>query len=183
VAVGARWIEWGEDCYHCAPTVFLQNIQSGATKPDPVTPGGYVLDDLDSVSGTKALCAPLRYPAFGPADQNQSGTVELGQIAFYGRFALVWGSAGHALERCGSRLRVRLPATDIQASDHAVVWQANPTTGVHGLFLPSLRPFIIPLPPTLMTRPFYPALAALTDHTLYATGVNGEIWAATLPPR
>jgi hypothetical protein len=117
------------------------------------------------------------------------GQWALGGLAFYGRFALASGARPNFtnyqyVERCGSRLRVNFSTNGrVAASARAVVWQPGPTS-LHGVFLPSLRAFTIPLPSTL--RAAHGVIAALTRHTLYVLGDDGtfrtgQLWAATMP--
>jgi hypothetical protein len=188
--VGAHWLKIAQVCYHCSASYFLLNVQTGATEPDPASPGGTVFDDLNSLSGATRLCAPLRYPkSYDPA--LGTGQWALGGLAFYGRFALAGGAKQNMtnydyVERCGSRLRVNFTTNSrIVASARAVVWEPGPTS-LHGVFLPSLRAFTIPLPNNL--RAAHAAIAALTRRTLYVLGDDGtfrtgQLWAATMPSR
>jgi hypothetical protein len=179
-AVGRYWMllshqdEAADPLYPPAPTDYLQNLATGQLVPDPVTPGGTVIVDLNSPSGTVPLCPPLRYPSW------QDGrNLVAGGLTFYGQFAVTYGSVGGPwivrLRKCGSNLDLRLSGNTV-ASSRAVIMTQDGFT-FHGWFLPSLRRFTIRGP-----QRHYPATpVALTDRTIYVYSHTGWVWAASLP--
>jgi hypothetical protein len=189
-AIGTHWLKVQIACYHCTTSYTLQNLKTGATEPDPGAPGGTVLDDLDSATGSARLCRPLRYPASyelaGLVGGPGLGPAGIGTLRFLGPFALAMGQSYGSrqgqyeythLERCGSKLQIDLPRdATVAASRSAVVWQTQPSGAIHGLFLPSLRRFTIDDAPA--------ALAGLSEHTLYLQApFHGAVWTARLPAR
>lgn len=170
---------------------YLQNIQTGELKPDPITAGGNEFDDLGAPSGSSQLCAPLTYPTvYNPS----AGEYEPGSLTFYGQFALthegdLTSSPLLHLRRCGSSLDLLLHGTDYppaMASSRAVIGDFD-GANFPGWFLPSLRPFRLspPATPDLPcgdgTEGVVPV--ALTARTIYvACPQAGRLWAATLPP-
>jgi hypothetical protein len=197
--VGSDWLKFvgivscssGDHCEH---GLFLQNIQTGEVKADPVLPGGRTIEDLDSPSGVVPLCSPLRYPF---ASSNPQG---LGTLQFSGPFALSSqepdGTRLDTLERCGSKLQLALPSygyfggpPNSFLSSRAVVSGFYPRgrsrPHIDGRYLPSLQKFTAPVPAT--KTPTYAEIVGLTQRTIYVntttTKQNTEsLWAATLPP-
>jgi len=200
VGVGRYWLKFVSNenpgCLaHCAQVYFLQNLQSGQVEPDPATPGGTTVDDLNSPSGTKPLCAPLRYPTYRNTDIAAPGA-EPGSLEFSGKFAIATTGTGASgpgdvfhLERCGSRLAVRLGASGNGIppflTSRAIAYLASPTTPtnnmVQGFYLKGLRAFRAALPKAAAGV----AVAGLTDRTIYVRSQNGTLWAANVrqPPR
>ncbi len=195
--VGSHWLEFVgvTSCSggHCVLGLFLQNIQTGEVKPDPVVPGGRTIEDLNSPSGVGPLCSPLRYPS---ASSNPQG---LGTLQFSGPFALSSGEPNgtrlDTLERCGSKLQLALPSygyfggrPNSFLSSRAVVSGFYPggrsRSHIDGRYLPSLRKFTASFPTT--KTPTSGEIVGLTRRTVYVnttTKQNTEsLWAATLPP-
>jgi hypothetical protein len=179
---GAHWIEWQTiPCRYCTPTYQFQNIDTGQVQSLPDwRPGGRTIPDLDSPSLARPLCPPLTVPA-GVAPL--SGGPPPGVLTFYGSFAIV----GNVLERCGSRLKLAIgnhnyPA--VHANSRAVVWAQGPKSGrLDGLFLPSLRHFVIANTPS--TSP-YDYGFALSSGELYVLrgsvhGASETVFAAPAP--
>jgi hypothetical protein len=109
-----------------------------------------------------------------------------GSLTLYGRFALAIRNDSQYydaafLERCGTRKR-RLLAfeTDstglsLASNSRAIVWQTVPGRLLHGLFLPSLQAFTIPLSSGI-------GLAGLTSGALYVRGGrDSTLWRTASP--
>lgn len=185
-AVGSRWIELAAipaRCQsHCAAATLLQNIGTGESKADPVTPGGTAREDLSSATGTSSLCRPLRYPAI------YDGSVQAfvpGGLTMLGRFALTSSTgASSLLERCHSSWHRRLKGVAfgnsqiVLWSDYAWISARYPN---HALFLGSLRQFDFFIP-----QRFHPGRTvlqgiALSGRTLYVLTAGRTLWAAKVP--
>ena len=116
VGIGPYWVKLQANAGpsgHESNFYYLQNIQTGEAKPDPITAGGNVFDDLGAPSGSSQLCAPLTYPTVNNAS---AGEYEPGLLTFYGQFALtVEGNNGPPadlhLRRRGSGLNLILHGT------------------------------------------------------------------------
>jgi hypothetical protein len=180
---GAHWIEWQTvPCRYCTPTYQFQNIDTGRVQTLPAwRPGGRTIPDLDSRSLARPLCPPLTVPR-GVAQP--FGRPPPGALAFYGSFAV----AGNVLERCGSRLKLSIGKHNypgIRANARAVVWAQSPNShGLSGLFLPSLRRFVIAGTPS--TSP-YDYGFAISSSRLYVIGASvpgesGPVYAAPVLP-
>jgi hypothetical protein len=191
VGVGSVWVKLATSfgCEaHCGIYYYLQNILTGELIPDPITPGGTTLDDLNSASGSVPLCPPLRYPQsfsdVGPGP---------GTLQFSGPFALASGISVHHLERCGSHLNLAVP--DALLSSRAVVllglrrdhckkrpFGLGCTIHYHvrGVYLRGLRKFTAALPGHSSPGPL---VVGLTRQRIYveAPYPYGRLWAGTLP--
>ena len=90
-----------------------------------------------------------------------------GDLSFYGSFVL----AGDVLERCGSRLKLAVGNHNypgVSANSRAVLWTQGPNSRrLSGLFLPSLRHFVITTP----SNPFEYGFA-LSSGELYVIGTS-----------
>ena len=196
VGIGPYWVKLRANAGpsgHESNFYYLQNIQTGEAKPDPITAGGNVFDDLGAPSGSSQLCAPLTYPTvYNPA----AVEYELGSLTFYGQFALTHeGDLASSpllhLRRCGSGLNLLLHGTSNNyppalASSRAVIGDFD-GANFPGWFLPSLWRFRLspPATPDLPcgdgTEGLLPV--ALTARTIYvACPQAGRLWSATLPP-
>jgi hypothetical protein len=177
VGVGRYWIQLlAFKSPDSSVTYLLQNIQNGAVvSSSSVKPGGRTGFDLDARSGTKRLCSPLRYPKAWNA---QTHSWQPGWLNFYGRVALVAGSApsfGRSsfayLQRCGSRRRIKLrPGAPLVSSDalsgseNEIVWKSSERV-ISGVRLPSLQRFRVPLPTVVANDGFFST--ALNMRRLY----------------
>ena len=167
LAVGARWVQFDEACYHCRDTDVFQNLQSGILRSDPRNASTIV--DLNSPALAKRVCRPLRVAPGG-------------SLFFDGSFAIAGSLHGAYLERCGTRLHERVdPAGTATANVHAIVWQSGNTrlVGPHqlsGVFLPSRRRFVIRIPAFID----YPNQIVLSSRHLYVVD-NNSVWVATSP--
>lgn len=170
---GAHWIEWQTvPCRYCTATYQFQNIDTGQVQSLPGwRSGGRIVPDLDSQSLARTLCPPLTAPPPG------------GALSFYGSFAIV----GDVLERCGSRRKLAVGNHNypgVSANSRAVVWSQGPNSrGLDGLFLPSLRRFVIATTPS--TSP-YDYGFALSSGELYVIGgsqlgESGPVFATPAP--
>ena len=187
--VGSSWIRFDSTCYHCSDTYLFQNIATGAVQRDPATPGGNAIANLSSPTLAQSLCSPVTVPGvFYP------GAVQgVAPVTPDGRFVLVVHSSAFAsgvqlrLQRCGSRSS-QLLANDfdpdngyldnaLPATSHMVLWQA-PGGDTQGIFLPSLRRFVVNLPRAISRNG---ARIALSANVLYLDDGNDELWSTTLP--
>lgn len=181
--VGRYWVKIVSDGAAMYPTdYYLQNLRTGQFERDPATPGGRVFDDLNTRSGVRLLCSPLRYP-YVP-DVHSSQTHYLGSLTFSGRFSLSTG-AGSALQRCGSNLDLPLMNGDSTGrpeygfgpliSTRAVIGTSD-QIALRGWLLPKLRRFTTHVD----MAPFQ--LVAVTRRSIYIQpDSTGQLWAAALP--
>jgi hypothetical protein len=175
---GADWIEWEEHCRYCDYTYLFQNIDTGQVQSLPGWQvGGRITPDLDSASLAHPLCLPLTVPAGLPPIPGAKP--EVGSVSFYGSFAIASSGTGDVLERCGSRLKLAVGSGNepVGASSHAIVWAAGSNRHrLDGLFLPSLRRFVIPTGPSIS-----PWKAVLSSGELYVFGGSGQVFATPAP--
>jgi hypothetical protein len=149
--LGAHWIEWEiTPCRYCTAKYLFQNIDTGQVRSlRGWRPGGRIIPDLDSQSLAQPVCPPLTVPRGIPPIQGRPAP---GALSFYGPFAIasVRPGYGGVLERCGSRLKLPVGSRDLPlaASSHAIVWAKSSSRRLQGLFLPSLRRFVIATPAT-----------------------------------
>jgi hypothetical protein len=168
LAVGARWVQFDEACYHCRDSDVFQNLQSGMLRSDPRNASTIV--DLNSPALAKRVCRPLRVAPGG-------------SLFFDGSFAIAGSAQGAFLERCGTRLHERVdPAGAPTANAQAIIWQSGNTRliGSHqlsGLFLPSRRRFVVRIPAFID----YPNQILLSSRHLYVVDNNNQVWVATSP--
>jgi hypothetical protein len=182
---GAHWIEWQQvPCRYCSVTYLFQNINTGQVRSLPGwRPGGRIIPNLDSQSLAQPLCPPLTVPAGVPPPL---GGRPPGALSLYGSFAIASsGAGGDVLERCASRLKRAIGSHDgpLGASSHAIVWANSPTSRrLRGLFLPSLRRFVIATNPAAATSP-YPGASrvALSSGELYVSDESGRVFATRAP--
>lgn len=157
VSVGSRWIGFEIGCYHCSGRFTFENIRTGQVIANPSTPGGRTTVDLNSPSLTATLCPPLTIPpATGP---NNPGP---GVVRRYGHFVLEATRGGAPkflpvayLGRCGSARRQVLTryanefgTIPIDSDSREIVW-ATGRGDLAGVYLPSLRPFVVKAGPSL----------------------------------
>jgi hypothetical protein len=170
LAIGSDWIEYDNNCddVHFCPTYLFQNLQTGVVKSDPTR--AHTIADLNSPTLARRVCPPVQVP--------NTSNVPTSRLVLDGRFAIATGVHGVFLEHCGTRLHRAIDPNPgpLGASPKAVIWQ---TTGrkLAGLFLPSLRPFIIKAPE------FGDFKLALTPQTLYLLDPEGQVWSAPAPQR
>jgi hypothetical protein len=217
VALGSHWIEYDNtSCSdHCLragglPDVYsFENLATGVTVADPRGP--HTVVDLNSSTLSQRLCSPLGVPVFpdpsGLLTPAGLARADLGSMTLDGSFAIATrglpppgnGDVSY-LERCGTRLHMRIAPLDFLTPDgpsgpagwctpptcgplanpHIVVW-ASSTQELSGVFLPSLTQFVIHLP---ALGPL--AQIALTTRTLYVIDHTGRLWATkspTTPPK
>lgn len=197
-AVGADWIRIQvsqEACGGpaCGEPAELQNILTGAVKPDPADRG--IHDDLDMPSAVGHPCPALRgynYSLPYLDASTESGllpySLQLGRFALAPSFSSELSTSPTRLQKCHSRIShaFRAPAvggsTRLLASPNAVllpqIGGAGEPATLDGLFLPSLRSLEIP------HFKGYPVV--LSGGVLYATrgisasGSTSNLWAATI---
>ena len=106
-------------------------------------------------------------------------------VSLYARGLSTREIAGHVLELCGSRLKLAIGSHDgpLGASSHAIVWANSPTSRrLHGLFLPSLRRFVIATNPAAATSPYPGAYrVVLSSGDLYVIDESGRVFATRAP--
>jgi hypothetical protein len=174
-AVGTHWVEFDRNCddVHLCPNYTFVNIQTGATR-DASIPAGTLID-LNSVKLARKICRPLRLPNIPLFE------LPTKSLVFDGRFAIATGASGIFLERCGKRLHLRISPYGnpfvgdvVGANSRAVVWQ-SPERQLTGVFLPTLRRFVIRLPANSDYN------IELGARTLYLLDSNGQVWTAPAP--
>jgi hypothetical protein len=183
-AIGTRWVEWSVSlaCEHCAPFAWFQDLSTGAlNKFEEWRSGGRVIPDLDSPSLAARLCRPLRVP---PPDFPSFETVP-NSLTFHGQFGVVGAGAvpdastPHYFERCGSRRRHHIASLPVVGSTRFIVWPTASTFGkLEGVFLPSLRQFVIRSPRGMGS----PVQMALASGHLYLLDAGGRLWSARSAP-
>jgi hypothetical protein len=197
VAVGSSWIEFGPT--GCAPhtcgnaAYAFESVQSGQVRSDPTSATTFA--DLNSPALARKVCSPLRVPKanIGSEGDVYQWAARPGTITFYGSSVMANGlfrdgSTGLFLERCGSHLHRFIGddiynPPDVAANAHLVIWQTR-ADQLRGLWLPSLRPFVIPMPPAVYSGPNTGSLLYtidLSSRTLYVVNEYGQLWTATTP--
>ncbi len=187
VGVGRDWIEVQLRCDSCANAYYLQPIPptSGPGPNFGAQGGGTATFDLDSPSGARALCSPLRYPSFPWTQPDATLRTQPGWMQTLDRFAVVADDFpmpdtpdSAYLERCGTGSRVYLPGLrPIAITKTELAWW---TPGhIKGIRLPSLKRFKIPAPAGISPELGDVSLA-LSARKLYLEG-NGTLWVAPRP--
>jgi hypothetical protein len=194
-AVGRYWIEWvrsvtpGPCCE--AVSYRYQNISTGAITADPTT--ARTVPDLNLPGLVRDVCAPLQCPPHFDDHADGRGTLQ-----FDGSFAISSSalppkpdfpqSAGQSsyLERCGSKLHLRLPSQLSVWNETAILTgfdqrQGNGfkrTVSITGLKLPGLRPLRIRKPLALQKGGALPSVegTVLTTRHLYLLDRPGRVW-------
>jgi hypothetical protein len=168
VAIGTNWVELDTNCddVHVCPSWSFQNLQTGATEPDPTNSSS--IPDLNAPALAHRICSPLRVPA-------DSGAAPTALLRQAGKFVLAATPKDQFLRKCGTHLNQRLGAgTDpVALTSKVVLWQEGQRT-LDGLLLPSLQPLRIRLP---MATSFE---VAVGPRTLYAVG-DDQLWTAPVP--
>jgi hypothetical protein len=167
---------------YCRFAYTFENIRTGTLRTIPYRGGGRTIPDLNTPTLARRLCSPLRLPR-GP-----------GSMTFYGKFALVEsqgtdGRTGNYLERCGGRLHEQLdgsnlgtPEATLAANSRAIVWYEPFVPELHGVFLPNLRHFAIPLPDKIdLGATGVQSAIALSSTRLYVLDGEGQLWSAPAP--
>lgn len=192
-AVGSQWIAFSETCYHCANTSVFQNLNggqlAGANVLQDWRPGGHTIPDLNSPGLARRVCSPVRVPSvFSPTVGGRTP----GPLLFYGKSVISEGTSTETgggnvrtedyLERCGSRLRQRLPSgpflgdTPYPGNSRLVITRSS-ARQLTGVFLPSRRAFEVVLP-----RSFGSARqVVVTSRSLYMINQEDQGWAAPAP--
>jgi len=178
-AVGADWLEWVASSYHHLPTsIYFQNLQTGELRRDPTN--AHTVADLNSPALAHATCPGVQL--LPDPDPSTSGW---GALTVKGDFAVALaGDNSVILERCRTHLRRALTdgntvvSYGLAVNTAMVVWQTV-AGRLDGLFLPSLRPFTIPLPSSTATV----GSLGLTSGGLYLNGdfTHGAVLRAPSP--
>ncbi|HWK16627.1 MAG TPA: hypothetical protein VNR66_04170 [Solirubrobacteraceae bacterium] len=200
VAVGTSWIEFDatacETAPHCAAAAYVfESIRSGRVRSDPTNATTFA--DLDSPALARRVCSPLRVPKanVGVEGDAYQWAARPGTIRFYGSSVMANGrfrdgTTGLFLERCGSRLHRYIDTDiyttpDVAVNVHMVIWQRRHDQ-LAGLWLPSLRRLVIPLPAAVQATPFGAGNLYgiyLSSSTLYALNEDGQLWKTRPPSR
>ena len=193
VGVGRYWIRWrktggywpvfGDQSYS------FQSIADGTVLSDPTNAN--TLPNVDYASLTQRVCAPLTVPP--PYGSVTNGAVNT--LTFNGAFAIEqtqsWLASGVGplrtyLEHCASPMRRTIGSYAV-ANPTAVIWHAK-AGELAGLFLPSLRKFVLRLPAaaaSLASAPSGRVDPELTTRTLYVGVYDGygheQLWTAASP--
>ncbi len=167
---------------NCVTTEQFQNLRTRELRGAPST-GPTTMIDLDSPTLVSNICRPLRQLidenlVFSYSPPGLGGT--------FGGFALDETAQWTYLERCGSRMRRRLPALPgvrplmpwlpTTGNAHALLWQQS--RQLSGMFLPSGRQFTIPLPAALRGLG---TTFVLSLRTLWALTPRGALWTTAAP--
>lgn len=205
VALGSDWIEYygttETGCtVHCAYQYTFADIATGQLRMLPDwTSGGITVPDLNSPGLAAKLCSPLRVPQGFPNDLTAAALAP-SPLTFAGRFAagIEWHLRSGLyelrllVERCGSRLHQVLtsqvsssPSNQFAVNRHAVIWENLRGGPVHGVFLPSLQRFTIPLPRIRGNTNFTLTGGSifLTSRTMYLESGFGQVVGAASPIR
>lgn len=149
--------------------------------------------DLNSPAPAHATCPPLarsndvRNLLFG-GDYGYTGSGLTADVQFQnsgaplGGFAVNPAAYDNHLLRCNSTLNRRVYGDNFTGNQRALLIYNYGDTELHGLFLPSLRRFVIALPTPLRTdlRRHFPMIV-LTNHTLWAVTSSHQLWTAPAP--
>jgi hypothetical protein len=102
--------------------------------------------------------------------------------AWLGGFVIAYDERGDPfLEHCGTRLTRRLSTSVFTGNVSALILLGNAPAGrseLHGIFLPSLRRFTIPLPAQLQAAR---TQFVLSRRTLWGVTPDGTAWTARAP--
>jgi hypothetical protein len=80
---------------------------------------------------------------------------------------------------CGGNAYIRPSDCPPAANSHVIIWQSG-VNRLSGLFLPSLRPFVIPVPGGVgVAEPPYQIV--LSSRRLYVRNLHGQLWTAAAP--
>jgi hypothetical protein len=192
---GTRWyvVDTYDPLCLCTGTFI---IRRGSGRPaDPVQ--GPV--DLNSLRLHHSICAPLQgsndaesLVFGGDSGFSGSGVGEQAGEYLYG-FQNSGASLGifaidpaqpfyNYLRECHSSLRRRLASEFFTGNRTAVILWSFGDTQLHGVFLPSLGEFRIPLPAALRTAVHRDARTTfvLSDRTLWAVTGSNQLWSAPL---
>lgn len=195
VSLGDDWLTETFSPYHVTPYSYYEDLTTGdwwdLGAPTGTTPT--TVWDFDARSFTRTLCRPLQNTDTNRLVVDPSGLFDV-TGASMNSFAVAYVGPPNAtgrpyLERCGSRVRHRLAGPVQTANGNALLLYApSAERSVTGMFLPSLQPLRITFPaamttPTPTVRNGGVAGLLLSSRTLYVTGSDGRLWAATFPER
>ncbi len=195
-AVGSHWVSLAGGCAdteRCAESFSLQSLATGAIVDDPANATTTV--DLDAANPARSVCAPVTVPPNGQGNP-ESPRTSYGSVSSDGQFQIATSNGGSFLERCGTTLHERLTYTSYPGCahqrcgppfrSHAILWQSKPGR-LSGVFLPSLKRFVISVPATIDPRAAHEQFVngnqyaqALTTHALYL-GLSDAVWTMPIP--
>ncbi len=121
--IGADWIAFTLSSYHEPDEYWDQNLSTGTIVAQPTTDASTVID-LSSPSLTTRLCSPLRNTSTNRLSISENAQFTINGAPM-GRYAIATNSVNSFLERCGSHLHKRLPASPITANDSAVIFPST----------------------------------------------------------
>jgi hypothetical protein len=178
IGVGAKWLALyvspHSDCGPAThksvcgpPGYYFLNIATRKLRTSVMQTARKVVD-LSSSSLLRPLCAPLRIE---PGPQTSYPPA----VTFHSGFAVAQQASGVYVERCGSRMQIRLGpssrAGHIVAGQRAVALCTG--SGVSGVWMPSRRRFSFGLP--------FGQCPVLGAANIYVIDVHGRLWSATFP--
>ena len=191
---GADWLGWQENCQSCgsASGIVWLGLGPQTVFSIPATSPTSAIDYNSPTLETR-ICSPLRstpknHLLIDPWGQFLSGEVG----APLGRFALAYlpsprsGPVIAVLEHCGSRARRTLPWVPTTGNPRELLFYFNGGT-IQGLFIPSMRSFVIHVPDSMLspfgatTGPGLLDQVMLSNRNLYVVGKGGQVWEGTAP--
>jgi hypothetical protein len=192
--IGSDWVSLntGQFDEHTWPTYAFQNLTTGQVSGHPS--GATTSVDLDRPSLSWKACAPLKVPVLTGAYDNRA----VGLLTPVGHGLVIASGFNQYLERCGTRLHQRLGGGDVlrasylnvggcagitcpaQHNTHAIVWPG--VERIHGLLIPSLQRFTIPVPARLNPPGSGEVFeVGLTQHHLYLVSATNRVFSAPAP--
>jgi hypothetical protein len=192
---GADWLSWEENCWNCGSQSGIVWLGSGPQTvfSVPVTSATTAID-YNSPTLETSVCSPLRSTRNNHLLIDAWGQFLSGDVGSpLGRFALAYipsgrsGIVGAALEHCGSRIRRTLPWVPTTGNPRELLSYSIGGT-IHGLFLPSMRSFVIHVPAAMLapngaTGPGVLDQVMLSNRDLYIVGKGGQLWEGVAPAR
>jgi hypothetical protein len=183
-AIGADWIVVSEgetNGRDGGPSFYaFQNLQTGAALADPSD--AHTIADLGSPTLARPLCPRSTRPTWRSGDA--SGFPFVRRLGH--GFVLARRLDGTDVERCGTKLGVgvlqRTQQFNPVVTPHLIAWDMY-DGDIAGVFLPSLRRFLIPSPARIAERLLVDrgGTLAVTDHAIYLSAPGTRVWRAPLP--
>jgi hypothetical protein len=192
--IGSDWVsvDTGQVDEHMWDMRAFQNLTTGQVSRGPA--GATTSVDLNKPSLSWRACSPLKVPVLTGAYNNRA----MGLLTPLGHGLVIASGFGQYLERCGTRLHVRLGGGDrlltsdldtggcagitcpAQHNAHAIVW---PEAGhINGLLIPSLQRFTIPVPAGLDPPGSGDVFeVGLTQHHLYLVSATSRVFSTLAP--
>ena len=182
--IGARWVAFAYATdptdEHTTTSYRFANLLTGQIVADPRRIRGSTYINLDSPQLAQTACAPITVPAELDADV----AYVPGDLEFFGRVGVriydVHDQQVIGIQHCGSRHIQHYSTPGLVSNKRLLLWMFHNGRGLQGLTEPQGQQFAIPIPKTLTRQPI--DSVTITDHTIYiTTGVQEDIWTATLP--